>query len=116
MIYRQVLVSTDKVKHISSRIGLWRLERKMAGSYAAISDIDSTILRSCRAIYTEALPVLYGENVFCFSAPNDIACFMSVSFERKSCSMSSYSCELCAYRADFIVQKTISEPASYLLA
>lgn len=37
--------------------------------------IDSTILRTCRKVYNEALPILYGRNRFSFSSPEAIKAF-----------------------------------------
>ncbi len=34
-----------------------------------ISDVSATLLRTCRMVYNEALPILYGRNVFIFSSP-----------------------------------------------
>lgn len=37
--------------------------------------VDSTILRTCHAIYDEALPLLYGRNTFLFTTPEKITNF-----------------------------------------
>ena len=39
--------------------------------------IDSTFLRCCRRIYDEALPVLYGDNIFKFCYADEIREFRS---------------------------------------
>ncbi|KAL8823801.1 MAG: hypothetical protein Q9191_005537 [Dirinaria sp. TL-2023a] len=41
--------------------------------------IDSTILRTCRRIYNEALPILYGHNNFVFDNPRSIEAFRQES-------------------------------------
>lgn len=41
----------------------------------ALDFIDATILRTCRRIYQEALPVLYGDNLFQFYTPLELNLF-----------------------------------------
>lgn len=48
-----------------------------------ISDIDSAILRTCRAVYTEALHILYEENTFHFSEGSAIKRFKSKNLSSK---------------------------------
>ena len=37
--------------------------------------MDATILRTCRRIYQEALPMLYGDNLFQFYTPAELNLF-----------------------------------------
>ena len=39
------------------------------------SNIDSALMRTCRKMYQETLPVLYGENKFVFRRPEDLEAF-----------------------------------------
>ena len=45
--------------------------------YSPIPDIDAALLRTCRLVYTEALPILYGSNVFQFSSSHAVRHFQS---------------------------------------
>ncbi|KAI4096448.1 MAG: hypothetical protein LQ344_000956 [Seirophora lacunosa] len=47
----------------------------MLDSVHPVKDIDSTILRACRSIYAEALPILYGRNTFEFAKPRKLRDF-----------------------------------------
>lgn len=47
----------------------------MLDSVHPVKDIDSTILRACRTIYAEALPILYGRNTFEFAKPRKLRDF-----------------------------------------
>lgn len=76
-------MSAHKVEQVSDKLGWKRIEQKMLGTYSPVADIDSTILRTCRAMYDEALPILYGCNVFCFSGPRDMATVSSAGLDEK---------------------------------
>ena len=93
MIYRKLLISPDRIDNPAYRVGLKRIEHKMLGTYAPVAGLDSTILRVCRTVYDEALPVLYGENTFCFPGPDTMATFKSVGLvEKHSRSLTSQTC------------------------
>ncbi len=47
----------------------------MLDSIQPVKDIDSSILRVCRNIYDEALPILYGQNTFEFAKPRKLRDF-----------------------------------------
>ncbi|KAI4187905.1 MAG: hypothetical protein LQ346_005416 [Caloplaca aetnensis] len=47
----------------------------MLDSIQPVKDIDSSILRVCRSIYDEALPILYGQNTFEFAKPRKLRDF-----------------------------------------
>ncbi|KAL9596948.1 MAG: hypothetical protein Q9219_005459 [cf. Caloplaca sp. 3 TL-2023] len=70
MIYRQLLVSSSTIKKPHRLVCSGRMV--MVDSIQPIKDIDSTILRVCRSIYHEALPVLYGQNTFEFAKPRKL--------------------------------------------
>ena len=46
-------------------------------NYQPVSGLDATVLRSCRLIYSEALPILYGQNTFEFASANAVSDFQS---------------------------------------
>ena len=77
MIYRHVLVSADPIDaahHLCARKATVQLSR-----YTPIPDVSAKLLRTCRCIYNEALPVLYQENTFTFKTALDIANFRDVA-------------------------------------
>lgn len=43
--------------------------------HAGMEGIDAKLLRTCRIIYREGLPILYGENRFLFSSPHGLEKF-----------------------------------------
>lgn len=77
MIFHHLLTTSEPIekphKHLGSK------ETALLDSYKAIPEIDSAILRTCRLIYSEALPILYGQNTFEFSSANAIRSFQSKS-------------------------------------
>ena len=50
-------------------------EPLMVASCPSYKDIDSALLRTCRAIYEETFPILYGNNHFLFDDPSKIRTF-----------------------------------------
>jgi hypothetical protein len=83
MIYQKLLVSASRIEHVSDRLALKRIKQKLLDTYTPVADVESTILQTCRAIYDEALPILYGFNLFCFSGPRDMATFSSAGLNEK---------------------------------
>lgn len=77
MIFHHLLTTSEPIekphKHLGSK------ETALLDNYKAIPEIDSAILRTCRLIYSEALPILYGQNTFEFSSANAIRSFQSKS-------------------------------------
>ncbi|KAI4171748.1 MAG: hypothetical protein LQ343_003999 [Gyalolechia ehrenbergii] len=73
MIYRELLVSSAPIKKPHRLVCSKR--NVMLDSLQPVKDIDSTILRVCRSIYDEALPVLYGHNTFEFAKPRKLRDF-----------------------------------------
>ena len=49
----------------------------MLDNYKPIPDIDAALLRTCRMIYSEALPMLYGLNTFQFSSGSSLRHFQN---------------------------------------
>ncbi|KAL8787424.1 MAG: hypothetical protein Q9213_002201 [Squamulea squamosa] len=62
-IYRYLLIAPGIIKEPG--VLIWNTNH-FSVDLRATPDIDATILRTCRQIYTEALPVLYSENMFQF--------------------------------------------------
>ncbi|KAL8871609.1 MAG: hypothetical protein Q9174_002599 [Haloplaca sp. 1 TL-2023] len=73
MIYRELLVSGTAIKKPHKLV--WNKKSIMVSSLHPVKDIDSAILRACRTIYDEALPVLYGKNTFEFCKPRKLRDF-----------------------------------------
>ena len=77
MIFYHLLTTPEPIekphKHLGSK------ETALLDNYKPIPQIDSAILRTCRMIYFEALPILYGQNTFEFSSANAIRSFQSKS-------------------------------------
>ena len=73
MILEQVLVSGWIVDDPQELIG--RQKSPMVTHSRQIEDIDSAILRTCRFIHKEALPLLYEKNYFSFSGLRDVESF-----------------------------------------
>jgi len=49
----------------------------MLTNYKPIPNVDAAILRTCRAVYSEALPILCNQNVFQFSNARAISNFQN---------------------------------------
>lgn len=77
MIFHHILTTPEPIekphKHLGSK------ETALLDNYKPIPQVDSAVLRTCRAIYSEALPILYGQNTFEFSSANAIRSFQSRS-------------------------------------
>ncbi|KAL8781572.1 MAG: hypothetical protein Q9213_005958 [Squamulea squamosa] len=54
----------------------------MLDSLQPLKDIDGSILRVCRSIYSEALPILYGKNTFEFCKPRKLRDFSHAGLDR----------------------------------
>jgi len=59
------------------------------------TSLDATILRTCRRIYKEALPILYSENWFCFDNAAAIKTFSVRGLEHEKC---EYPTVMASYR------------------
>lgn len=74
LIYDLVLVSKDPISNVHKLLDSDD-SIHATGYDARIGDIDSRLLQTCRAVYQEAAPVLYGTNTFCFSKQDHIEAF-----------------------------------------
>ncbi|KAI4190324.1 MAG: hypothetical protein L6R41_000850 [Letrouitia leprolyta] len=81
MIYRELLVSSAPIKKPHRLVCHKR--NVMLDSIQPVKDIDSAILRVCRSVYDEALPVLYGHNTFEFAKPRKLQDFSHGYLEQK---------------------------------
>lgn len=79
IIYRHVLVSSEPISRAHELIGYKTL---VANNYHPIPDIDARILQTCRLIYEETLPILYGKNTFRFDNPNSMSLFSNEGLTR----------------------------------
>ena len=77
MIFHHLLTTAEPIKKPHKHLG--SKETALLDNYKPIPQLDSAILRTCRLIYAEALPVLYGQNTFEFSSANAIRSFQSKS-------------------------------------
>ena len=73
MIYKRVLCSERYIKQ--AHIFLERYPPIMANQGTHVEAIDPALLRTCRAMYQEAIHILYGVNHFYFKTPKDIEVF-----------------------------------------
>ncbi len=77
MAYRQLLTIPDPIEKAHKHLG--SKDTALLDNYNPIPHIDAAILRTCRLVYSEALPILYGQNTFEFSSANSIRSFQSKS-------------------------------------
>ena len=77
LIYHQLLTTPDTIEKAHKHLG--SKDTALVDNYQPIPGIDAAILRTCRLIYSETLPVLYGQNTFDFSSANAIRSFQSKS-------------------------------------
>lgn len=77
MIYRQVLTILEPIEKAHKHLG--SKDTALLDSYKPIPHIDAAVLRTCRLVYSETLPILYGLNTFEFSSANAIRSFQSKS-------------------------------------
>lgn len=80
MIYYELLVSKKPISGVDKLLGTKRAI--LLADYHPIGDIDSTIMQTCRRIYQEALPILYGQNTFEFSSAMGIRRFKEDSLRQ----------------------------------
>ena len=80
MIYKELLVSECRIRNAGRYIGY--AETPMLSGRKRISDVDATITRTCRAVYDETMPILYGHNVFLFEKAEDIKDFKRKGLKR----------------------------------
>ena len=75
MVYDYLLVSVDPIDSEEANKLLGENKTLLLNHHNPIPHISATLLRTCRTIYKEALPILYGRNVFNFSSPAAIRNF-----------------------------------------
>lgn len=84
-IYRNLLISSEVIT--PDRQLLAKREKSYnksasktsnRGRYKAAAGLDGAVLRTCRAVYLEALGILYGDNIFHFNNAEDQLSFRSV--------------------------------------
>ena len=84
VIYRYLLISTndrfliaypDRLLHARESRLLRRTVHSRYSSKALQAGTDSTLLRTCRRIYEEALFILYSDNTFRFDGPGQVDSF-----------------------------------------
>lgn len=73
MIYGHLLVVPEAISRAHELVG--GVQTVLAQNYHPIPGLNAAILRTCRSIYDEALPVLYGCNEFDFRSPDNIKTF-----------------------------------------
>ncbi|KAL6719355.1 hypothetical protein ACLMJK_003594 [Lecanora helva] len=83
MIYYQLLTAPEIIEKAHKHLG--SKDTAMVDNYRPIPDVDATVLRTCRLIYSEALPILYGQNTFAFYSVNAIRSFQSKSLCLGAC-------------------------------
>lgn len=76
MIYRQILVSKVAIS------GADRLIGNYVQVHQPLFDIDSAILRTCRATYNKAIRILYEQNSFHFSEASAAGRFSKTNLSR----------------------------------
>lgn len=74
MIYSYLLTTPEPIEKPQKHLG--PKETALLDNYSPIPNIDAAILRTCRLIYNEGLPMLYG-NTFQFSSAHSIRSFAS---------------------------------------
>ncbi len=75
IIYDHLLVSASSISTKQANKLLGGKRSILLSDHNPISDISATLLRTCRKVYNEALPILYGRNVFSFPNPEAIEKF-----------------------------------------
>lgn len=75
MIYRLLLTTPGIIDQAHKQLG--SKETAMLDQHAPVPNLDAAILRTCRLIYSEGLPILYGQNTFQFSSAQSIRHFQN---------------------------------------
>lgn len=77
MIFCHLLTIPEPIEKAHKHLG--SKDTALLDNYNPIPHIDAAVLRTCRIVYSEALPILYGQNTFEFSSANAIRSFQSKS-------------------------------------
>ena len=64
LVWTDFLVSRKDIAN--AHIFMRPQEPLMVANFPPVKDIDAALLRTCRAIYEETFPILYGNNHFSF--------------------------------------------------
>ncbi|KAL8659107.1 MAG: hypothetical protein Q9202_007282 [Teloschistes flavicans] len=81
MIYHELLVSAQCIRKPHKLV--CNKKSIMLDSIKPVRDIDSAVLRVCRSVYNEALPILYGKNTFEFCKPRKLRDFSHAGLDRR---------------------------------
>ncbi|KAI4260097.1 MAG: hypothetical protein LQ352_000476 [Teloschistes flavicans] len=81
MIYHELLVSSQCIRKPHKLV--CNKKSIMLDSIKPVRDIDSAVLRVCRSVYNEALPILYGKNTFEFCKPRKLRDFSHAGLDRR---------------------------------
>jgi len=87
MVYRLLLVTTE-IDNPSQLVNEKLRSLIIPASHprlVILSVIDATVLRTCRRIYEEALPILYGDNTYKFSIATSLEVFKGEGLIRTAC-------------------------------
>lgn len=89
-VYEYLLISPRPLSFLDDR----KVNRPMVFSvpYGLKPDIDATFMRTCQAVYREALPVLYQRNTFEFDGPGGITHFKDANLPFLGKSIPGASC------------------------
>ena len=99
MIYRYILTTSpiqraaDLVEQLTSGL----IARDVSDPSMNLA-IDARMLRTCRQIYAETLPILYGDNTFCFTNLSALDTFREEGLATTQCE--SYNSKCCTMMID----------------
>ncbi|KAG7005238.1 hypothetical protein G7Y79_00021g051050 [Physcia stellaris] len=93
IIYRYILTISTMIKRGAdlveqTTLGLIAPDE---GDTSMILDIDATVLRTCRQMYAETLPILYGDNAFYFTNVRALDTFRKEGLATLWCEKRRYS-------------------------
>ena len=80
MIYQELLVSESRIRNADRYLVC--TQTPILSERKRIHDVDAVFMRTCRSVYDETMPILYGNNVFLFENPDNIRYFRSKGLER----------------------------------
>ena len=83
MIYEELLTKREDVEIEREWLATYRTAGKYDRKFRT-SDLHATILRTCRTIHQEGLPILYGGNRFYFADADDLIAFAYSGLKRDS--------------------------------
>lgn len=97
LVYRSLLV-TSEIDNPSQLVNEKMRSLIIPASHPrlVILSVDATALRTCRRIYEEAFPILYGDNTYKFSTATSLETFRGEGLIRTACK-------------DFFLQKHVTQ-------